>query len=170
MQPCRRYWPWRLWLGGNDGEVGVSNNHAECSIVKGQFSIPRRRIAPPGVGWQRRQTRENNNLLTIEIVGGQAREDLVDDRMEVRGEGAEGRKQSPLHRQSWQAGGPGRTVGSADNDVLPLPRSDVSAWCGSSRTTTTINRAPLLRLGTSPPVSSSRTTAVGRDQRTLLHH
>ena len=43
---------------GNDGEAGVLNNHAECSIVKGRFSIPRRRIAPPGVGWRRQQTQE----------------------------------------------------------------------------------------------------------------
>ncbi len=146
------------------------NIHTECSIVKGQFSIPRHWIAPPEVGWRRRQTREKNNWLRIEIVGGRAREDLVDDRMEARGEGAEGRKQSPLHRRSQRAGGLGRTLGSVDNDILPPPRSDVSAWGGSSRTTTMSNRVPFLRLGTSPPVSSLRTMAVGRDWRILLYH
>ncbi len=60
-------------------------------------------------------------------------------------------------------------ISADDNDVPPPPRSDVSAGGGSSRTTTTRDQAPLSRPGTSPPVRTSRTTALGRDRRTLSH-
>ncbi len=62
-----------------------------------------------------------------------------------------------------------RWILADDDDVPPPPRSDVSAGGGSSRTTTMHNQAPLSRPGTSPPIRSSRTTALGRDRRTLLH-
>ncbi len=144
----------------------------QLNLYQQRANSPSLGVGLPRPGWVGGSSRlvKNNNWLMIEIVGGQAREDLVDDRMEARVEGAKGRKQSPLHRQSWRARGPGRTIGSADNNVLPPPRSDVSTWGGSSRAMRTSDWAPLLRLGTSPPISSLRTTAVGRDWRTLLHH
>ncbi len=62
-----------------------------------------------------------------------------------------------------------RWISADDDDVPPPPKSDVSAGGGSSRTTTTLDQAPLSRPGTSPPVRSSRTTALGRDRRPLSH-
>ncbi len=62
-----------------------------------------------------------------------------------------------------------RWILADDDDVPPPPRSDVSAGGGSSRTTMTRDQAPLSRPRTYPPVCSSRTTALGRDRRTLSH-
>ena len=62
-----------------------------------------------------------------------------------------------------------RRISADDDDVPPPPRSDVSSGGGSSRTTTTRDQAPLSRPGTSPPIRSSRTTALGLDRRTLSY-
>jgi hypothetical protein len=60
-------------------------------------------------------------------------------------------------------------ISADNNNVPPPPRSDVSAGGGSPRPTTLRNQAPHLRPGTSPPVRSSRTTALGCNRRTLSH-
>jgi hypothetical protein len=58
----------------------------------------------------------------------------------------------------------------ADNDdVPPLPRSNVSSGGGLLRTTTMQDQAPLLRPETPPPICLLRTMALGQDRRTLLH-
>ncbi len=62
-----------------------------------------------------------------------------------------------------------RRISADDDDVSPPPRSDDSAGGGSSRTMTTRDQAPLSIPGTSPPVRTSWTTALGRDRRTLSH-
>ena len=82
----------------------------------------------------------------MEIVKGRAREDAADNGGAADGgkrRGSRRQETKPITAMEPAGGGLGRTVGSADDDVPPLPRSDISAEGGSSRTAMMRDRAPL---------------------------
>jgi hypothetical protein len=62
-----------------------------------------------------------------------------------------------------------RWILADDNDVLPLPRSDVFAGGGSLRTMTTSDQAPLLRPGTAPSCRTDSTAVYGELKSLVVH-